>query len=114
MAHIRQSGPDSGLGFQVKVLKMFLVVPSSLGSGEGGTSEEGRLEFDSHLPFNFGLKNAKTGCIQGKSQISLNNSVQSCGDWHCQGFPGTEKGLRDQYHTVEYDPFIKSQLASHN
>ena len=26
MAHLRQSGPDSGLGFQVKVLKTFFVV----------------------------------------------------------------------------------------
>jgi len=34
MAHIRQSRPDSGLGFRVKVLKIFQVVPSSLGSGE--------------------------------------------------------------------------------
>ena len=29
MAHIRQSRQDSGLGFQVKVLKLFKVVPSS-------------------------------------------------------------------------------------
>jgi hypothetical protein len=34
MAHIRQSRPDSGLGFQVKVLKIFQVVPSSLGSAK--------------------------------------------------------------------------------
>ena len=33
MAHIRQCRPDSGLGFQVKVFKIFEVVPSSLGSG---------------------------------------------------------------------------------
>ena len=33
MAHVRQSRPDYGLGFQVKVLKPFQVVPSSLGSG---------------------------------------------------------------------------------
>ena len=30
MAHVRQSRPDSGLGFQVEVLQSFLVVPSSL------------------------------------------------------------------------------------
>jgi len=30
MAHIRPSGPDSGLGFQVKVLKILHGVPSSL------------------------------------------------------------------------------------
>jgi len=34
MAHIRQSRPDSVLDIQVKVLKTFEVVPSSLGSGE--------------------------------------------------------------------------------
>jgi len=35
MAHIRQSRPDFGLGFQLKVRKPFSVVPSSLGSGPG-------------------------------------------------------------------------------
>ena len=35
MAHARQSRPDSGLDFQVKVLEPFSVVPSSLGSGLG-------------------------------------------------------------------------------
>ena len=33
MAHIRQSRPDYGLDFQVKVFKPFSVVPSSLASG---------------------------------------------------------------------------------
>jgi len=33
MASIRQSRPDSGLDFQIKVLRTFEVVPSSLGSG---------------------------------------------------------------------------------
>jgi len=33
MAHRRQPRPDSGLGFQVKVLQIFQVVPSTLGSG---------------------------------------------------------------------------------
>ena len=33
MAHIRQSWPDSGLDFQVKVLGTFWDIPSSLGSG---------------------------------------------------------------------------------
>ena len=41
MAHIRQSRPDSGLGFQVHVLTLFEVVPSSLGSvrGVGGGAD---------------------------------------------------------------------------
>jgi len=38
MAHIRQSRPDSGLGFQANVLKPFKGVPSSLGSGWGLSS----------------------------------------------------------------------------
>ena len=33
MAHIRQSGPDSGVVFQVKVLEIFAIIPCSLGSG---------------------------------------------------------------------------------
>ena len=33
MAHVRQSRPESGLGFQVKVLTTFEVVPSPLGRG---------------------------------------------------------------------------------
>ena len=35
MAHIRQSRPDSGRGFQVEVLKTYQVVPSSRRSGPG-------------------------------------------------------------------------------
>jgi len=42
MAHVRQSRPDSGLGFQAKVRKTFEVVPSSLGSGEPVTRRRGR------------------------------------------------------------------------
>jgi len=34
LAHMRQSRPDSGLGFQVKVLKIVHVVLSLLGSGQ--------------------------------------------------------------------------------
>jgi hypothetical protein len=33
MAHIRQSRPNPGLGFLVKILKHLKVVPFSLGSG---------------------------------------------------------------------------------
>jgi len=35
MAHIRQPRPDSVLGFQVKDIKIFQVVPHSLGVGSG-------------------------------------------------------------------------------
>ena len=49
MAHIRQSRPDSGNGFQVKVRQTFLIVLSLLegyqggreGEGEGGRGKEG-------------------------------------------------------------------------
>ena len=34
MAHMRQSRPDYGLGFEVQVLTTFRLVPFSLGSGE--------------------------------------------------------------------------------
>jgi hypothetical protein len=37
MAHIRQSKPDSGLSFQENVPETFQAVPSSLGSGWGGS-----------------------------------------------------------------------------
>ena len=43
MAHVRQSRPDSGLGFQVKDLESFQDVPSSLGSDtfqQGGRFSE--------------------------------------------------------------------------
>ena len=39
-AHIRQSRPGSGLGFQVKVLKTFEVAPSSLGCAARWTQVE--------------------------------------------------------------------------
>ena len=35
MAQTRKSRPDSGLGFQVRILEMLWGVPSSLGSGTG-------------------------------------------------------------------------------
>ena len=51
MARIRESRPDSGPVFQVKVLTTFQVVPSSLGSGSGrwagGTA---RVNFACQLP----------------------------------------------------------------
>ena len=40
MARVRQSRPDSGLGFQVKVLETFQVVSSSLGNDIGGAAAE--------------------------------------------------------------------------
>ena len=39
MAHVRQSRPDSGLAFQVKVVKILLVVHFSLGSGDAPETE---------------------------------------------------------------------------
>ena len=40
MAHVRQSCPDSGLGFQAKVLETFKVVPFSLDSGISSGMED--------------------------------------------------------------------------
>jgi len=39
MAHTIQSTPDSGLGLEIKVIKTFEGVPSSLESGRGGFQE---------------------------------------------------------------------------
>ena len=41
MAHIRQSRPDSGLGFQVEVFKTFQLVTCSLGSRGAGKGRKG-------------------------------------------------------------------------
>ena len=54
-AQIRQSRPDSGLGFQVKVRKTCLAVPSRLDSGWYAT----RLRRRCHHPL------ARPGLIQG-------------------------------------------------
>ena len=52
MAHLRQSRPDSGLGFQVRLLTTFHAVPSSLGSGgyrEGLVCKTNRIVYHSTL-----------------------------------------------------------------
>ena len=52
-AHIRQSRPDSGLGFQVEVFDVFQVVRSSLGSGVrrvSGTQPPESIS-EKHAPF---------------------------------------------------------------
>ena len=50
MVHTRQSRPDSGLSFFVKVLKTFQVVPSALGSGRGqGTRHHDTTKPTTHL-----------------------------------------------------------------
>ena len=41
MAHVTQSRPDFGLGFQVKILNPFEVIPSSLGSGQSDVNGAG-------------------------------------------------------------------------
>ena len=43
-AHIRQSRPDSGLGFRVNFLKTFQDVPSSLGSGTTNRSRSSDVQ----------------------------------------------------------------------
>ena len=61
VAHIRQSRPDSGLGFQANILETFKVFPSLLGSG---------------LPARLPLASAHgQGCIRASdSYLSLNPS----------------------------------------
>jgi len=48
MAHIRQSRPDCGLGFHVKVLKTFQAVPVSPGSGEERSRKTEKKEEDKY------------------------------------------------------------------
>jgi len=56
VALTRQSRPDSGLGFQVKVLKAFQVVTSSLGSGISKSVWRVKMEALSLSPFEAELK----------------------------------------------------------
>ena len=58
MAHIRQSRPDSGLGFRVQFLNTFQVVPSLLGSGwlvrphrGGGVAVVTSVSFSSYISY---------------------------------------------------------------
>ena len=78
-----QSRPDSGLGFQVKVLQTFSVVHSSLGSGSLVCCSGGA-----------GLVFRVWGLV-----FRVEVSVFRC---------------KNTLHTVEYDAFMKSQLASSN
>ena len=43
VAYVGQPSPESGLGFQVKVLETVFVVLSSLGNKSWGTSQERRI-----------------------------------------------------------------------
>jgi len=51
MAHIRQSIPDSGLGFQAKVLTTFEVIPSSLGRTTTAAHIHGPSTFETRATF---------------------------------------------------------------
>ena len=53
-AHARQSRPDSGLGFQVKVVEIFEGVPSSRGSGGEKESKRAPNEGQVHWANCFG------------------------------------------------------------
>ena len=90
MAHIRQSRPDSGLGCQRKVLEAFLVVPSSLGSGEGAGCVEREQDFFSdsllirvHLVvemIRFGGPASRHGSYNSLFQVALYLPPQRCTD----------------------------------
>ena len=62
MAYIRQSGPDSDLGFQVKVLSLCQVVSSSLASG---------------LCFSFLIRNVFV--VKGRGKIACMSPENYCG-----------------------------------
>ena len=55
MALIRQSRPDSGLCFQVKVLKIFQVAPFLLGGGREGDYDAIRPQVQAHCRRGFFL-----------------------------------------------------------
>ena len=48
MVHVRQSRPDSGLGFQVNVVETFQVVPSKAGNAIQVVEEALPPRFDDH------------------------------------------------------------------
>ena len=55
MAHLRQSSPDYGLAFQLKVLETFQAVPSSLGSGKMLQLSAHGLQMSAHTGFSCAL-----------------------------------------------------------
>ena len=75
MPHIRQSRPDSGLGFQVLVLKTLEVVPSSLRSGQALSPEP--LLMPKHQLFRqqHGLKRHETRRIRRFEREKSGESV---------------------------------------
>ena len=86
MTHIRQSKPDSGLGFQVKVLKPFEGVPSSLGNGASG---EGRGGSGSNLG--------------GYSIHGLGSGVENCAPAKREQLP-KKSGLSRESHKANIRP----------
>ena len=59
MAHVRQSRPDSGLGFQIKVLKTLYVVPLLLeiGTAEGRDGSEDHISaYLARLDYGLGFR----------------------------------------------------------
>jgi hypothetical protein len=93
MAHVRQSRPDSGLGFEVKVLKTLQVVPSTLASGLGIKNVQrlrGGLVFKAHrlcvslnsrLESNEEEKKVPRGTLQTRRSADLRGTPlqQACG-----------------------------------
>ena len=62
--HMRQSWPDSGLGFQVKVLKTLEVVPTSPGSGYSVVPHTTHIRW-------FGLNSVQIKTVKAKFQRCL-------------------------------------------
>ena len=83
MAHTRQSRPDSGLGFRMKVLKtlysqvkvkIFKAVPSSLESGAGGGCRDLRTSTSQNgeaVPRRARIEGSRS-CVSLKSRLKSN------------------------------------------
>ena len=68
MAHMKQSRPDFGLDFKVKVFRTFQVVPFSLGSGQDSVwvvrvdRDDGELRPWHYYMYRYGIKNRLIMC----------------------------------------------------
>ena len=92
-AHIRLPRPDSGLGFQVKFLKTFQVVPSSLGSSRHPPDPPHSGSLSSFgLTFGLGL----TFRLGSTFRVGMTFRISSSSGIGGSGFPGLVdcKGLR--------------------
>ena len=82
VAHLRQSGPDSALDFQSKVLKTFEVVPSSLGiRPQHAPRMPRRGSVGTRLMRRMGLLMRKTGLLVERRGYRCPNWGLRCPNW---------------------------------